>query len=161
MLDAGFAEMRIGLIPPGEDQVVIGDIERTRLKTIRVLFFAGINEGVIPKPVKAGGILSEIDREKLEEADASLAPTAREEIYRQRFYLYLAMTKPSDALYLSYSRTGKSGQTLLPSYLIGVIRQMFPSLSIETDGAELFGNEQNAVQEKSRREVLETPAGRG
>ena len=148
VLDAGFAEMRIGLIPPGEDQVMIGDIERTRLKTIRVLFFAGINDGVIPKPVRAGGILSEIDREKLEKAEASLAPTAREEMYRQRFYLYLAMTKPSDALYLSYSRTGKGGQTLLPSYLIGVIRQMFPELVTESEDTENIP------------EVLETSAGR-
>lgn len=160
VLDAGFAEMRIGLIPPGEDQVVIGDIERTRLKTIRVLFFAGINEGVIPKPVRAGGILSEIDREKLEKADAALAPTAREEIYRQRFYLYLAMTKPSDALHLSFSRTGKSGQTLLPSYLIGVIRQMFPALRAETDGTEGSEEGQDATREKGGMEVLETSAGR-
>ena len=155
VLDAGFAEMRIGLIPPGEDQVMIGDIERTRLKTIRVLFFAGINEGVIPKPVKAGGILSEIDREKLEKADADLAPTAREEMYRQRFYLYLAMTKPSDALYLSYSRAGKEGQTLLPSYLIGVVRQMFPDLVAETETKEVQGSRQ-----KTWEEAWETPAGR-
>ena len=160
VLDAGFAEMRIGLIPPGEDQVVIGDIERTRLKTIRVLFFAGINEGMIPKPVRAGGILSEIDREKLEKADASLAPTAREEICRQRFYLYLAMTKPSDTLHLSFSRTGKSGQTLLPSYLIGVIRQMFPDLHIETDGSEGGREGQDAAQGMAGMEALETPAGR-
>ncbi|MCR4752399.1 MAG: PD-(D/E)XK nuclease family protein [Eubacterium sp.] len=136
VLDAGFQEMRIGLIPPGEDQVMIGDIERTRLKTIRVLFFAGINEGVIPRPVGAGGILSEMDREKLEKEEAVLAPTAREEMYRQRFYLYLAMTKPSDALRLSYSRTGKNGQTLLPSYLIGTIRQLFPTLPVNREAAE-------------------------
>lgn len=147
VLDAGFEEMRIGLIPPGEDQVVIGDIERTRLKTIRVLFFAGINEGVIPKPARAGGILSEIDREKLEKAEATLAPTGREDMYRQRFYLYLAMTKPSDSLFLSYSRTGKGGQTLLPSYLIGVIRQMFPQVRVETEN-------------DSAADGLETAAGR-
>ena len=149
VLDAGFSEMRIGLVPPGEDQVMIGDIERTRLKTIRILFFAGVNEGVIPKPVRAGGILSEIDREKLEKADASLAPTAREEMYRQRFYLYLAMTKPSDALYLSYSRTGKSGQTLFPSYLIGVIRQMFPMSAAGlhgTGGEDMWETESGRTQ---------------
>ena len=133
VLDAGFEELHIGLLPPGEDQVMIGDMERTRLKTIRVLFFAGINEGVIPRPVSGGGILSEIDRETLERASVRLAPTAREEICRQRFYLYLAMTKPSDALYLSYCRTGKDGQTMLPSYLVGVMRQLFPKLTIRRE----------------------------
>ena len=140
ILDAGFEELRIGLLPPGEDQVMIGDMERTRLKTIRVLFFAGINEGVIPRLVSGGGILSEIDRETLENASVRLAPTAREEICRQRFYLYLAMTKPSDALYLSYSRTGKDGNTLLPSYLIGVVRRLFPALAIRReDGSDGTG----------------------
>ena len=158
VLDAGFNEMRIGLIPPGEDQVMIGDIERTRLKTIRVLFFAGINEGVIPKPVRAGGILSEIDREKLEKVKASLAPTAREEMYRQRFYLYLAMTKPSDALYLSYSRTGKNGQTLLPSYLIGVVRQMFPGDAAEFELEKNPGN--GAGTEPLGADMWETASGR-
>ena len=128
ILDAGFGEMRIGLIPPGEDQVLVGDIERTRLKKIRVMFFVGINEGVVPKPIPAGGILSEPDREKLSDQKAELSPTSREQMYRQRFYLYLAMTKPSDALWLSWSRTGSGGESLLPSYLIGTIRRMFPDV---------------------------------
>ena len=128
LLDAGFAELRVGTVPPGEDQVLIGDIERTRLKKIRALFFVGINEGVVPRPVQTGGILSEIDRETLKNMHAELAPTAREEICRQRFYLYLAMTKPSEFLFLSYARTGGSGQALLPSYLIGAICRLFPEI---------------------------------
>lgn len=128
ILDAGFQEMSIGMIPPGEDQVLVGDIERTRLKKIRVMFFVGINEGIVPKPVPQGGILSEPDREKLSDNKAELSPTSREQMYRQRFYLYLAMTKPSDALYLSWSRTGSGGESLLPSYLIGTIRRMFPDI---------------------------------
>ncbi|MCC6094248.1 MAG: PD-(D/E)XK nuclease family protein, partial [Eubacterium sp.] len=131
ILDAGFQEMRIGLVPPGEDQVLIGDIERTRLKKIRVMFFVGINEGIVPKPVAAKGILSEFDRERLADHKVELAPTSREQMYQQRFYLYLAMTKPSDALYLSYSRAGRSGDTLLPSYLIGIISRMFPEIPIQ------------------------------
>ncbi|MCI5759116.1 MAG: helicase-exonuclease AddAB subunit AddB [Eubacterium sp.] len=128
ILDAGFGEMSIGLIPPGEDQVLVGDIERTRLKKIRVMFFVGINEGIIPKPIPAGGILSEPDREKLSDQKAELSPTSREQMYRQRFYLYLAMTKASDALWLSWSRSGSGGESLLPSYLVGTIRRMFPDV---------------------------------
>ncbi|MEE1114391.1 MAG: helicase-exonuclease AddAB subunit AddB [Eubacterium sp.] len=130
ILDAGFAEGRIGLIPPGEDQVMIGDIERTRLKQIRVLFFCGINEGIVPRQASTRGILSEPDREALERAEVELAPTAREDMYRQRFYLYLAMTKPMDRLCLSYSTTDREGQALLPSYLTGVIKRLFPKIRV-------------------------------
>ena len=47
ILEAGFAEARVGVIPPGVDQVVAGDMERTRLKDVKVLFFLGVNEGSV------------------------------------------------------------------------------------------------------------------
>ena len=133
LLDAGFAELSIGTIPPGEDQVLIGDMERTRLKKIEVLFVAGLNEGIIPRPVVSGGVLSETDRETLRGAALELAPTPREEIGRQRFYLYLAMTKPSSELFLSYAKADKAGEALLPSDLIRQFRQMFPELTPEKE----------------------------
>ena len=130
LLLAGFEELRLGLVPPGEDQVLVGDIERTRLKHIRYLFIAGVNEGIIPHPVAANGILSDADREFLQERRIELSPTAREEMYRQRFYLYLNMTKPSGELHLSYSRSSGGGGSLVPSYLIGTIRRLFPDIKI-------------------------------
>ena len=44
ILDAGFAELKVGVIPAVADRVVVGDITRTRLAHIRVLFFAGVND---------------------------------------------------------------------------------------------------------------------
>ena len=128
ILEAGFAELRVGLIPPGEDQVMVGDIERTRLKHVKVLFFAGVNEGIVPRTSKGDGILSEADRSILEAAQIELAPKGRTLMYQQRLYLYLTMTKPCDRLYLSYSETGTDGSALMPSYLVGVIRKLFPAL---------------------------------
>ena len=66
ILEAGFAEASVGIIPPTADQVLIGDNERSRLKDIRVLFFVGVNDGLIPRHDAGGGILSEYDREELE-----------------------------------------------------------------------------------------------
>ena len=68
ILEAGFAEASVGIIPPTADQVLIGDNERSRLKDIRVLFFVGVNDGLIPRHDAGGGILSEYDREELERA---------------------------------------------------------------------------------------------
>ena len=130
ILEAGFQEMRVGVIPPGGDQVLVGDIERTRLKNVKVLFLVGVNEGIIPKRVSGAGILSEADREYLQEREITLSPTAREEMYRQRFYLYLSLTKPSDRLYLSYSRADAGEGARMPSYLIGVITKLFPDVRI-------------------------------
>ncbi len=138
ILDAMFQEASIGLVPPGGDQVLVGDIERSRLSSVKVLFFAGLNEGVVPKSASGGGLLSEPDREYLRSRDITLAPGEREKMYQQRFYLYLNMTKPSQELFLSWSKMDTKGTSRLPSYLIGVIRKLFPDLPIEnrTDTAD-------------------------
>ncbi len=130
LLDAGLSEMKVGLIPAGTDQVVVGDMERSRLKDIKVLFFVGVNEGSVPKVKSRGGILSEMDREILSEQETELAPTSRQEAYIQKFYIYLNLTKPSRRLYLSWSRTDADGSALRPSWLIPQIRQLFPGVPV-------------------------------
>lgn len=136
ILDAGFEASRVGIIPPGFDRVLFGDIERTRLEHIRVLFFVGVNDGIIPKQEAGSGILSEFEREKLAQCDLTLAPTARERAFIQKFYLYLNMTKPSDKLYLTYSQTGQEGETRRRSYLIGAVSKLFPALKVRTPKEE-------------------------
>ena len=130
ILEAGFAEASVGIIPPTADQVLIGDNERSRLKDIRVLFFVGVNDGLIPRHDAGGGILSEYDREELERADAKLSPTARETMYQQKFHLYRNLTKPSERLYLSFAKAGASGEAQNPSYLINEIRKLFPEIPV-------------------------------
>jgi ATP-dependent helicase/nuclease subunit B len=130
ILDSGFEAARVAVIPPGYDSVTIGDIERSRLNHVKVLIFIGVNEGIVPKNVNQGGIISQYERDNLEK-EISLAPGAREQAFIQKFYLYLNMTKPSDKLYLSYSRMDSEGKTLRPSYLIRTILQMFPDMKVQ------------------------------
>jgi len=129
ILDAGFEELKVGLIPPSMDQILIGDMERTRLNGIRALFFLGLNDGIIPKNSKNGGLLSQIERQYLKEAKITLSPTEKENAYIQKFYLYLNMTKPSEKLYLSYSTSTQEGEAIRPSYLVRTVEKLFPALT--------------------------------
>ena len=131
LMEAGLSEASVAIIPPSTDQVLVGDMERTRLKDIKALFFVGVNDGIIPKNSGRGGILSESDREFFAGQGISLAPTPREAMYRQRFYLYLNLTKPSSRLFLSYALADAAGKAMGPAYLIGTIAQMFPAVSVE------------------------------
>lgn len=123
ILETGFSEAKVGLIPPGIDQIVIGDIERTRLMGIRVLFFIGVNEGVVPAGKDNQGIINDGDRSFFEEHGIELSPTLRRLSYTSEFYLYLNLTKPGQKLFLSYAGH--------PSYLIGRVRAVFPKLSVQ------------------------------
>lgn len=132
LLDAGFSEVKVGVIPPGSDRVVVGDMERTRLKDVRALFLLGVNEGNIPKSLTGGGILSQMEREFLEEQElpAALAPTAKDQVYLQKFYLYYVLTKPSQMLCLSWAGADFHGTALRTSYLKEVFERLFPKLSV-------------------------------
>lgn len=131
ILEAGLCAAEVAAIPPGYDNVTIGDIERTRLDHVKVLFFVGVNDGIVPKAAGQGGIISEYERELMLASDMELAPGAREQAFIQRFYLYRNLTKPSEQLYISYSRVDNSGKAIRPSYLIGVIERLFLDLQIQ------------------------------
>ena len=77
------------------------------------------------------GLLSEQDRAQFEQENLSLTPGGREQAYIQKFYLYLNLTKPEEELHLFYSRSGADGKAKRPSYLIGVIRKLFPKLELQ------------------------------
>lgn len=131
ILDAGFGEITVGTIPQNVDRIVVGDMERTRLKQVKVLFFLGVNDGNIPKNASKGGIISDMDREFLIESGTEMAPSPRQQMYIQRLYLYLNMTKPSQRLYLSYAKVNSDGKGIRPSYLIDTVRKLFPQLVVE------------------------------
>ncbi|QFJ53502.1 PD-(D/E)XK nuclease family protein [Pseudobutyrivibrio xylanivorans] len=128
---AGLSAATIGVIPPANDSVIVGDIERTRLSNIKVLFCMGASDNAIPKKVENGGILSQLEREQLLEAGFELAPSDRQKNFRQRFYLYLMLTKPNQKLYITMPRVDASGAAVNPSYLIGILTKMFPEVTMK------------------------------
>ena len=128
LLDAGLEEAKVGVIPPSLDQVVIGDVERTRIRDIRALFFVGANDTLLPGNTESGGLLSQRDREKFQKEKIALSPGPKEKLYTQKFYLYMNLTKPTQRLYLSWAKVSGEGKTLRPAYLIQDIRRLFPDL---------------------------------
>ncbi|SFN83028.1 DNA helicase/exodeoxyribonuclease V, subunit B [Pseudobutyrivibrio sp. UC1225] len=128
--EAGLSAASIGVIPPANDSVILGDIERTRLSNIKVLFCLGASDDAIPKKVENGGILSQLEREQLLEQGFELAPSDRQKSFRQRFYLYLMLTKPNQKLYITMPRVDGAGKSVNPSYLVEVITKLFPQVSL-------------------------------
>lgn len=137
ILLSGISDMQLGIVPSTLDQVMIGDMERSRLHHIRILFVAGANEGVLPKISTGKGILSDKDREVLKDMNISLAPNSKEELFLQQFYLYLQVTKPSERLIVTYRSAEDKGGTLHPSYVIKRLCSVFPKITIEKVGEQM------------------------
>ncbi len=131
ILMTGIADMQLGIIPSTLDQVVIGDMERTRLHHIRFLFAAGANEGILPRNGSGNGILADKDRKQLKDMNISLAPDSKEELFLQQFYLYLQLTQASEKLMITCRRADEKGAELRPSYFVNRIMQIFPMLTVD------------------------------
>lgn len=136
LLGAGISEGLVGFIPPTSHQVVVGDVRRTRLKDVKVLFFLGVNDDCIPKSKGAPGILSETERRKLAEAGIQLSDDAEKESYTEQFYLYLALTKASDKVILTYSAMSADGTSKRPAYLIDKVKNLYPGLKVQWEEDE-------------------------
>lgn len=126
LLDAGFCELQIGLIPTGMDYVLVGDMQRTRIDNKKVVFCLGLNDGKILNVSQGSNLINNSDKGMLRDAGMKLSMDDREKMFTQRLYLYMNFTKPSKRLYLSYSESDWNGQALIKSHLITTVRKIFP-----------------------------------
>ena len=154
ILDTGFSEIRVGVIPACVDRVVAGDMHRTRLKDPKVLFFVGANDGLVPAGGEKASLLSDMDRRSLQKHGVYLAPTKQENGFIDRFYLYLTLTKPSLALYVSWCRQSPSGAAMTASYLIGELQGVFPGLRVEDAGENIPFTDRIMTQETAKSALL-------
>ncbi len=137
LVDTGLANIKLGLVPPALDQVLIGTMDRTRPGTVKHAFVLGANDGVLPSAMKEDGILSEKEREKLIWEGLELAPGSRRRLLDEQFMIYSALAMPSHSLWLSYPLSDDEGKALLPSEVIRRVRRIFPQLTISFHPGEL------------------------
>lgn len=131
ILSSAFESLSIGIIPPGLDEVTFGDIRRTRLDRIRFLFFADLTDNNVPAPAAGGSLLTERERQLMSDQKLVLAPTDKETICTERYYLYSIMTKPSENLYLLYPSSDSGGADCSPSDILKQIGRIFEKLEVQ------------------------------
>lgn len=130
ILEVGFKELNLGMIPSKLDMVLVGDITRTRLDDVKVLFIIDANEGIIPSTTSSAGIISDKDKEKLLKLGVELAPTDKVNSFVEQLYLYNNMTAPSDKLYISYTNMSRDNSAMSPSYVVNRLTNLFSELKI-------------------------------
>lgn len=112
---------------------MLGDMERTRSKKIKVLFVLGMNDGKFPKANRQEGFLNDQDRNLLEKNGMELAKDSIDSVYESQFNMYRTLTLPEEKLYLSYCSSDKEGNSVRPSIMIKKIRRFFPKLEQKSD----------------------------
>lgn len=133
ILNAGFQNREIGIIPVALDQVNIGDIGRIKGRNVKVLFIVGVNDGILPAANKDEGILSDRDRDLLKENGIELSSSTRAKVFEEQYMVYTALTLASDYLMISYPMADFEGKSLRASIVIPRLKRIFPKLIEESD----------------------------
>lgn len=133
ILNAGFQNKEIGIIPIALDQVNIGDIARIKGRNVKVLFIVGVNDGILPAANKDEGILSDRDRDLLKENGIELSSSTRVKVFEEQYMVYTALTLASDYLMISYPMADFEGKSLRSSIVIPRLKRIFPRLVEESD----------------------------
>lgn len=133
ILKTGLKESKLGTIPMAQDQVTVGDVDRSRSHKIEAIFIIGVNDGVFPSQNKAEGFLNDEDREKIKKNGVELAKGTIDRIYEENFNIYKAFTIPEKEMFISYSSSNMEGESLRPSILISRIKKIFPKLEEKSD----------------------------
>lgn len=133
ILKIGLGNSGLGKIPASQDQVIVGDVDRSRSHKVKAVFMIGLNDGVFPNVNKNEGFFNDNDREKLKEYGAELAKGTLEKLYDDNFNIYKAFGTAEEMLYLSYASSDLEGKTLRASILINRVKKIFPKLEEISD----------------------------
>lgn len=133
ILNSGFNNEEIGVIPVALDQVNIGDVARIKGRDVKALYIVGVNDGILPASKKEEGILSDNDRNILSDIGIELASNTRNKVFEEQFLLYTVLTISSDFLMISYPMADFEGKSLRPSIVISRIKKILPKLVEESD----------------------------
>jgi ATP-dependent helicase/nuclease subunit B len=165
IIEAGLESLELGLVPPSLDQVMVGSIDRSRQPDVRAFFVLGANDGVFPAASPDDIVFSDSERAELAGFGLDLAPSSEEKAFGEDYLAYIALTRPSERLWVSYTRTDDRGRAMAPSSLVSRMRQAFPRLAQTTATLEPGAEEACAETEflagvtKTLSVALRTPPG--
>ncbi len=132
LLAAGLEDIRLGAIPPSLDQVLVGSFDRSRQPECKVTFLIGAQLGVFPKRQTEDSIFNDKEREYLQRSGVEIEPASIQRQFHEQYLTYIALTRPSQALYISYPLGDQEGKSLTPSHVVNMVKEALPGLEEET-----------------------------
>jgi ATP-dependent helicase/nuclease subunit B len=126
ILEAGLEQFDLALTPPTVDELLVGQVDRTRTPEIKATLVLGVNDGCFPRVPREGSVLSDADRHFLSRHQLDVLPATARRLLDEDLLAYYAFTRPSQLLYVSYSRSDAAGRSLAPSKYFERLAKMFP-----------------------------------
>lgn len=144
LLEEGLSSYQIGVLPGSSDQVVLGDLVRTRLNRSRVLFLLGCTEGVFPPSRSDDALLNDAELKRMEASGLSVWGNTALLSAADRLQLYTLLSKATVRVYFSYPSSGAAGD-LVASPILSTVERLFPKLNVQmllSEGDRIPANEE-------------------
>jgi len=149
ILNIGFGEYKLGLIPPSLDQVLVGSADRSRSHEIKAMYILGANDGMFPAPMVSEGILTDYDRQSLNKLGVELAADTRSKAFEERFMVYRALTTAGGYLRVSWPIADNEGRSMRPSIIVSRLRKLFPAITETSDIEKQAADETEMVTSRN------------
>ncbi|MCH8119492.1 MAG: exodeoxyribonuclease V subunit gamma [Planctomycetes bacterium] len=136
IINSAFSQLTLAFIPPTLDQVLVGSIERSRHPDLKAVFLIGATQRQFPVPVSSDSILTDDDRSAAESADFQLAPPVTQMLTERQYLAYIAFTRPSEFLCVTYPSVDDKGGAVPRSQFIDNLESLFGNLKEESIAGE-------------------------
>ena len=145
-----FDRTQIGSIPDTVDQVLIGSASMLRTDEPPCAILLGLSEGVFPRSVQDDGIFSDSDKKTLEQLGVKLSLGTDLRASDELYFVYRAITAPSERLILITSDADCNGKLRQPSLPFLRVTKLLPYLHPEVYSAlpaeERLWNRETALE---------------
>jgi ATP-dependent helicase/nuclease subunit B len=136
IINSAFSQLTLAFIPPNLDQVLVGSIERSRHPDLKAAFLIGATQKQFPVPISFDSILSEDDRSAAESVDFLLSPPTRQTLVDRQYLAYIAFTRPSEFLCITYPVLDDKASAISRSPFLADVESLFDNLGEESIAAE-------------------------
>lgn len=156
MVRAGLEAIEVGVLPPTVDGLVMGTMQRTRIGRVKALFVLGANEGVLPADVRSRDVLTEDEKNYLEDHSVTICKMDRLRVMEEQLAIYRDLSRADEYLWISCAASNEQGEDIEPSAIYETIRGIFPSLTEQRDiesgdsFIDLVGGEQSTLEHLGR-----------
>jgi ATP-dependent helicase/nuclease subunit B len=127
----------IRLIPPTLDQVLVGSIERSRHPDIKAIFLIGATQKQFPVPVMGESLLTEQDYQLAAGGALELANPYDVSLTHRPYLAYIALTRASKRVTLSYPLLDEKGSAVVPWSGIEQLTAMFTDVAVQFPQASI------------------------
>jgi ATP-dependent helicase/nuclease subunit B len=128
VLESGLESFDLAIAPPTVDQVLVGQVDRTRTGIVKTAIVLGLNDGEFPAKASGSSILSDHDRRSLRVRRIDLGPGNAQRLLDERLLAYIAFTRASERLIVCRPISDENGRPAEPSPFWRRLIELFPSV---------------------------------